>query len=110
MRCARVWVTWVASALVGALTQRKRSEPSGRATYTPSRKEYRKNKSPFDHSSMDHVPVTKGAAPFEHSKTLRYSALTIPTLALARTTCTATPGIRPTGSLAAPWVTAIGMR
>jgi hypothetical protein len=30
--------------------------------------------------------------------------------ALARTKCTATPRIRPTGGLAAHWVTAIGMR
>ena len=58
---------------------------------------------------MNHVPVTKGTAPFEHYETLRYSALTTQPVARARTTCTATPGIRPTASLAALWVTAIGM-
>jgi hypothetical protein len=74
------------------------------------RSAYRKYKSPIDHSPTDHVPVTKRAALFKHAKTLRYSALTTQAVALARTTCAATPGIRPTGGLAALWVTAIAMR
>ena len=37
MRSAKVWVSRASSALVGAFTQRKRSEPSGHSTYTPSR-------------------------------------------------------------------------
>ena len=37
MRRARVWVSPANSALVGALTQRKRSEPLGRSMYTPSK-------------------------------------------------------------------------
>ena len=37
MRCARVCVSPVSSALLGGVTQRKRRELSGRSTYTPSR-------------------------------------------------------------------------
>ena len=37
MRSATVWARRASSALVGAFTQRKRSVPSGRSTYTPSR-------------------------------------------------------------------------
>ena len=37
MRNPNVWVSRASSALVGAFTQLKRSEPSGYSTYTPSR-------------------------------------------------------------------------
>ena len=37
------------------------------------------------------------------------SALTIQPYAFARTTYAAIPGVRPIGSLAAPWVAAIGV-
>ncbi len=36
MRCAKVWVSCDSSALVGAFTRRKRSEPSQRSTCIPS--------------------------------------------------------------------------
>jgi len=38
MRNASVWVSRASSALVGSFTRRKRSTPSGRSAYTPSRK------------------------------------------------------------------------
>ena len=65
--------------------------------------EYKQNKRPFDHSSTDHPPVTKGAAPCHHPEILPHSALTIQSFALAGTTCECTPGIRPTGILALPF-------
>ena len=37
MRCAMVWARWVTSVFVGAFTQRKRTDLSGRSTYTSSR-------------------------------------------------------------------------
>ena len=65
--------------------------------------EYRANKRPFYHSSTDHPPVTKGAAPCHHPEILPHSALTIQSFALAGTTCKCTPGIRPIGILALPF-------
>ena len=65
--------------------------------------EYRANKRPFYHSSTDHPRVTKGTAPCHRREILRHSALTIQPFALARTTCAATPRIRPTGILALPF-------
>ena len=65
--------------------------------------EYKQNKRPFDHSSTDHPPVTKGAAPCHHPEILRHSALNIQSFALAGTTCKSTPDIRPTGILALPF-------
>ena len=64
--------------------------------------EYWQNKRPFHLSTTDHARVTKGVAPFHNPEVLRYSALTIQPFALVRTICTATPGVRPTGSLALP--------
>jgi hypothetical protein len=58
------------------------------------------NKRPFYHSSTDHPRVTKGPAPCRHPEIWPQRAFAIQPFTFARTTCTATPRIRPTGILA----------
>ncbi len=62
----------------------------------------RRNKGPFYESSTDHPRVTKGPAPCQRPEICPRHTRPIHPCALARTKCTATPRIRPTGGPGCP--------